>query len=91
MTESTHVFDETEGGLVGDGGIRVGHGQDHGDTSVEGGGGSRGEVLLVRGARLAQVDVHVDQARYAHHAPRRDAVDVRLHLGRLADQSQSLM
>lgn len=79
-----------ESGLIGDCWLGVGHGQYHGDTSRESGSCPRGEVLFVSTARLAQMDVDVDQARDPDQSSRSHAINVRFHLWRLAHQPQSL-
>ena len=75
-------FTDLQIGILG-----VGHGADHGDSAGEGGGGAAGEVLLVDGARVAEVDVHVDEAGQPHDPARGDAVHVRLQLRRLLPQN----
>ena len=58
----------------------VGHGANHCDSSGEGRGRARREVLFVDGAGIAEMHVHVDEAGQADDPARGDAVDVCLQL-----------
>ena len=52
-----------------DGGDGVGHAGDRGHAAGQGGTGAGGDGLVFLVARLAEVDVRVDQARADDHAP----------------------
>ena len=61
--------DELGRALGVDGGDGVGHAGDRGHAAGQGGRGAGGDGLVFLVARLAEVDVDVDQARADDHAP----------------------
>ena len=54
--------DERDGAGIVNGRRRVGHADDRGEAAARGGGGAGGDVFLCRLARLAQMDVQINQA-----------------------------
>ena len=62
----THLLHQCEGGLVHDGWVGVGHGQDHRDPPGQRGRGAGRDVLLLCATGLPQVDVDVNET-YSHH------------------------
>ena len=80
--------DELGRGLGVDGGHRVGHAGDRRHAAGQGGGRAGGDGLVLLVARLAEVDVNVDQARADDHAPGVDD-DLGLLDSPLADRQDS--
>src|SRR5262249_6655523 len=63
-------MNELRGSLRVDGRLGVGHARYRRDTAGQRRGGAGGDGLVLLAARLAQVDVHVDQARADDQAVR---------------------
>ena len=78
MDELSYRLSEGEGRLVDDGRVGVGHRHHHGDATSERSSSATVEVFLVRSARIAKVDVDVDEAGQTNDLLRTQTVDVRL-------------
>ena len=68
------MADELDRALAVDGRIGVGHAGDRGEAAGHGRGRAAGDGLVFLEARLAEVDVHVDQARARRSCPWRRSV-----------------
>ena len=78
MNELSYRLSEGEGRLVDDGRVGVGHRHHHGDASSERSSGATVEIFLVSCARIAQMDVNVDETWQTNDLLRTQTVDVRL-------------
>ena len=78
MDELSYRLSEGEGRLVDDGRVCVGHRHHHGDATSKRSSGATVEIFLVSCARIAQMDVNVDETWQTNDLLRTQTVDVRL-------------